>query len=80
MGVLVSCFVYLTEEMQDPLMEIDWQRRQDDKLWAQKVMWVHMDNVKKIKCPSNLCLRSSRPRLVGNVQKHLIKFGQHPQF
>jgi hypothetical protein len=33
-GVLVSCFVYLTKEMQDPLEDIDWQRHQDDKLWA----------------------------------------------
>jgi hypothetical protein len=33
--------------MQDPLEDIDWQRRQDDKLWVWKVMQAHMHNVKK---------------------------------
>jgi hypothetical protein len=74
-GVLVSCVVYLAKDMQDPLEDINWQKHQDDKLWARKVMQVHMHNVKKIKCPCNLCLGSLKPRLVDNVQKHLIKFG-----
>jgi len=34
----------------------------------------------KIKCTYSLYLGSSKPRLVDNVQKHLIKFGWHPQF
>jgi hypothetical protein len=74
------CFANLVEEMQDQLKDIDWQRRRDDKFWAWKFLWAQKLGVQKFKCPCNLYLGRSKPRLVGIVHEHLIKFGWLPQY